>query len=89
MYAGCEHVEYIKMLDLRLRPATSSQTTLPMQKRRGRKRGQTLTVRGAVSARAEAHEGSVWRRDTLPAQDGGSAAQGSWGGDQGGRMAEG
>ena len=52
-YAGCEHVEYIKMLDLRLRPASSSQSTLPVQKRRGRKRGQTLTQRGAT--RAEKH----------------------------------
>jgi len=50
-YAGCEHVEFAKMLDLRLRPATSSAEQLPVQRQRGRKRGQTLTVRGDARAK--------------------------------------
>ena len=50
-YAGCEHVEFTKMLDLRLRPATSSAEQLPVQRKRGRKRGQTLTARGESKAR--------------------------------------
>ena len=66
-YAGCEHVEYVKMLALRLRPATSSAVTLPVQKRRGRKRGQTLTVRGA--ARAQKRWRSVcWVGQAMGAQ---------------------
>ena len=53
-YASCEHVEYVKMLNLRLREATSTRDTLPENKRRGRKRGQTLTERGAAKAKAKA-----------------------------------
>ena len=36
-YASCEHVEYVKMLNLRLREATSTKDTLPENKRRGPK----------------------------------------------------
>ena len=50
-YAGCEHVEFTKILNLRLRPATSSAEQLPVQRKRGRKRGQTLTARGESKAR--------------------------------------
>jgi hypothetical protein len=50
-YAGCEHVEFTKMLDLRLRQATSSAEQLPVQRKRGRKRGRTLTARGESEAR--------------------------------------
>ena len=51
-YGGCEHVEYVKMLDVRLRPATVFQATLPVLQRRGRKRGSTVTKRGAAQADA-------------------------------------
>ena len=49
-YGGCEHVEFVKTLNLRLRPATASLDALPVLKRRGRKPGHTLTQRGAERA---------------------------------------
>ena len=52
-YAGCEHVEFCNMLDLRLKSATSLAYTLPTQAVRGRKPGQTLTIRGAAKAKAK------------------------------------
>ena len=36
-YGDCEHAEYVRMIDLRLRCATSSPESLPMQRKRGRK----------------------------------------------------
>ncbi len=39
---GCEHVEYVKMLHLRLRAATSFPEAIPTQRPRGRKRGTTV-----------------------------------------------
>ena len=53
-YAGREHVEYVKTLSVRLRPATTTTDTLPELKRRGRKRGHTLTKRGEAKAKAKA-----------------------------------
>lgn len=47
-YAGCEHAEFVKMLDLRLRPATSFPEALPVLRRKGRKPGVNLTMRGAA-----------------------------------------
>ena len=60
-YAGCEHVEFAKMLDLRLRPATSSAEQLPVQRQRGRKRGQTLTARGDAKAKRDTSAGDSQR----------------------------
>ena len=51
-YAGCEHVEFCNMLDLRLNTASSLPHTLPTQAVRVRKPGQTLTLRGAAKAKA-------------------------------------
>ena len=50
-YAGCEHVEYVKCQDFPLRKATSTAASLPVQQKRGRKRGP-LTVRAKVKAAA-------------------------------------
>ncbi len=52
-YAGCEHVEYMKFINLRLRQATASREFLPELKRRGRKRGVTLTQRSGAKALAK------------------------------------
>ena len=38
-YAGCEHIEFAKTIDLPLRKATSTTDSLPVQQKRGRKRG--------------------------------------------------
>ena len=53
-YGGCEHIEFIKMLDLRLRKATTTTDTMPELKRRGRKRGSTLTNRSAARPKVKA-----------------------------------
>ena len=50
-YAGCEHVEYAKFRTFRA--ATSTVDALPELKRRGRKRGKTLTQRGAAKAKRQ------------------------------------
>jgi hypothetical protein len=47
-YGGCEHVEFTKMLDLRLRPQTSNPQTLPVLRKKGRKAGNCLTRRGTM-----------------------------------------
>ena len=52
-YASCEHVEYAKFRTFRLRAATSTVDALPELKRRGRKRGKTLTQRGAAKAKRQ------------------------------------
>ena len=49
-YQGCEHVEYVKMLELRLRPSSSSVDVLPVVARRGRVQGTAMTQRGAARA---------------------------------------
>ncbi len=52
-YAGCEHVEFIKMLDLRLRAASSFPEALPVLRTRGRKPGTRLTQRSEAKAAAK------------------------------------
>ena len=52
-YCGCEHVEYVKFLDLRLQKATYSADALPELKRRGRKRGVTMTQRAPSEGSAK------------------------------------
>ena len=49
-YGGCEHAEFVKMLDLRLREQSSEPDHLPILRRKGRKPGQCLTRRGASAA---------------------------------------
>jgi len=59
-YAGCEHVEYVKCVDFPLRKATSTADSLPVQQRRGRKRGPT-TAR--AKAKAVKPKGKAGRKD--------------------------
>ena len=45
-YGDCEHAEYTRMMDLRLRSATSFPESVPLQRKRGRKPGKKLTATG-------------------------------------------
>ena len=60
-YGGCEHVEYVKMLQLRVRDATLSTDTLPMQRKRGRKPGP-ITARGKAMPK-EPRQGRIKKKE--------------------------
>lgn len=49
-YEGCERIEFLRVLDLRLRAKESSPDDLPTQRRHGRKPGPKKTIRGEQTA---------------------------------------
>lgn len=57
-YGDCEHAEFVRMLPLRVRSATSSGHMVPTQKKRGRKRGPTTQRAKATASKKQREQDS-------------------------------
>jgi len=80
-YASCEHIEYVKMLDLRLRAATSFPEAIPLQRAVGRKRGTTRRKARRAAPKAKA-KGRAGVRKNVKSKEAGTAKKQSklpWG----------